>query len=99
VATNENDVAIAQAAQRWLFARQALWVFYIAALAIPLLPAIRIADSLSGKNTSVHVAVSINIVISLAVSAGAVALYLKTRSQGKELQRLRDRIHQLEGGS
>jgi hypothetical protein len=90
------NVEIARTVARYeLFKRIAL-VVPIAGFWVPLQAVLPIARVLAGKHTKLEVTFSISIAISLAISAGALALWRKTRSQGSELQRLRARCERLE---
>jgi hypothetical protein len=68
----------------------------IAALYIPFRAAQPIANVLAGSQTELRVSIGVSIVYSAAITVGGAALLAKNRSQGRELQRLRERIEKLE---
>lgn len=70
----------------------------IAATAIPLMVVNAMVDDLAGEETtvSVNLALTISVMVSLALTGVSGALLLKMRQQKKELVRLRQQISDLE---
>jgi hypothetical protein len=70
-------------------------VLYIAALYIPIRASEPIARILAGTHTSFTMSIGINVAYSAAITVGGGALFLKTRKQSEEIQRLRDRLKEV----
>jgi hypothetical protein len=83
-------------AARFDLYKRLVWVLYILAVYVPLRAVEPIADTLSGQDTHVTVAIGINITISIVLGGAALVLLLKTRRQREEIERLRRRTDQLE---
>lgn len=63
---------------------------------VPLQPLVEIARALAGRQTNVTMTFAANLTISLVATGTALALWVKSRGQGRELKRQRERIEQLE---
>lgn len=95
--TSATSPELARIAGRYDLARRCVPALYIVAFYIPLRAVQPIADAMAGKDTNVSVSIGVSITISVVLSATVVTLLLKSRAQGRELTRLRQRITELEG--
>jgi phospholipid N-methyltransferase len=69
--------------------------FGVVASAIPLI-VFPLAQALAGKNTRLTISISFGVIVTIALIAGATALWLKVRHQRAELRRLREYAARLE---
>lgn len=94
------DIDLERVRGRYALLRQ-IFSFYsplsIAALWFPFKAAEPIAKVLTGHHTELRVSIGVSIVYSAAITIGGAALLAKNRSQGRELERLRQLIEELEG--
>jgi len=91
-----DDIARARVVGRYDLAKRLAWIPIIACAWIPLQGIIPIANKLAGRHTSFTAAISVNVVISLALGAGVVTLLVNKTRLERENARLRDRCHELE---
>lgn len=71
-------------------------LIWIVSLWVPLQGALPIAKALAGQKTTLTVSFSLTIVVSLAASSALLAVYLRSREDKKELQRLRGLVEAFE---
>jgi hypothetical protein len=93
------DIEIERVRGRYALLRQIFSMaspLTIAALYIPFRGALPVARVLAGHSTDLRLSISLSFVYSAAITVGGVGLLAKNRSQGRELERLRNRLKELE---
>jgi hypothetical protein len=68
----------------------------IAMLWIPLQAVQPMVDALAGKNTRVSLVITLTVVLTVAISGGLGAMWVKMRRQRAQIQQMRTRIQVLE---